>query len=157
MRFINLLTGRRWWYEVELHYRSKQGQQLACMRTQIGLAKRSHILNARDIKKEFAPELINGVFKNRLCNGTVSLRVHAYLWLPQTTNHKAKTASGNRRSFFRVPRYAAIEITKLKEALHVLAMPSMQRSIHSRPDALSAMYKKVYGGTPINFTLSALW
>lgn len=81
MKLLNKITGRRYWYQIKLVYKTKELNQIFSNTTQIGLARKSNILKERYCKKVFAPLHKNKDIKIRrlLCNGVLSIETISYL------------------------------------------------------------------------------
>lgn len=71
---------KRHWYSVEISYQSKSGRRMFSKDIEVGLVCQSDILKKRLLKKQIAPRVVGRKeVKPYLCNGSVEIRVLAYL------------------------------------------------------------------------------
>jgi hypothetical protein len=78
MRFINAITGRRFWYSVRCSYH-KGTRELFCWHAEIGCVQQGDILHARQIKTLVALKLLTPDARPYLCNGHIKIQPTCYL------------------------------------------------------------------------------
>lgn len=83
MKLINKLLGTRYWYQVRFIYKTQNGDRIFDVVWEVGLSKRSTVLNYRAIKKSFPPlHKIPIIPKNLLMNGKLNIEIVCYLgWI----------------------------------------------------------------------------
>lgn len=82
IKFANLKLSMRFWYQIKIFYKDKNGRTLFDFIRGIGLAYRPEILNSRIIKKMFPLHKQPWIPKHLLANGTMYFEVVSYLgWL----------------------------------------------------------------------------
>lgn len=81
LKFINLKLKMRFWYQIKIYYKDKNGRLIFDFTREIGIAYRPEILNHRSIKQTF-PLHKQKIPKYLLSNGKMHFEVLSYIgWL----------------------------------------------------------------------------
>jgi hypothetical protein len=79
MSILNILTGKRHYYQIEIKYLSPEKKHIFSYPVQIDMIQKGSILNRRAVLKACHEAIYNQENRAMLCNGTCSLAILCYI------------------------------------------------------------------------------